>query len=134
MMAVSAPPGIGVNAKRALPLAGNASFQQAATGVGHLRVMRQRQADEVALVATSVTLALLLIALDDLGLSNVSRIRVTTGLTQRASLPQQVPGLVERHLELLQALPVGVGRAPCRLSFPKFVLLGNELLDGSVDL
>ena len=77
---------------------------------------------------------LLLIPLHDLGWSNVGHIRVTTSFPQRTSLPQQVPGLVERDLELLQAVPVVIGRVPRSLSFPELVLLCNELLDGSVDL
>jgi hypothetical protein len=63
-----------------------------------------------------------------------SKRQKTTRSTQRASLPEQVPRLIKRDLELLEASPVCVGRVPRRLSLPQFVLLGNELLDGSVDL
>jgi hypothetical protein len=76
----------------------------------------------------------LLIVLHDVGCSSLSRIRIVTRSTQCASLPEQVPRLIERDLELLEASPVCVGRVPRRLSLPQFVLLGNELLDGSVDL
>jgi hypothetical protein len=72
--------------------------------------------------------------LHNLGCSSLCRIRIAIRSTQRASFPQQIPRLVERDLELLQALPVGVGRVTCRLSLSQFVLLGNELLDSSVDL
>jgi hypothetical protein len=76
----------------------------------------------------------LLIPLDDVGWSNIGRIRVTASFPQRTSLPEQVPGLVERDLEPLQAVSVVIGRVPRRLSFPELVLLGDELLDRSVDL
>jgi hypothetical protein len=68
----------------------------------------------------------LLIALHDLRWSDVGRIRIATRSTQRASLSQQVPRLVERGLELFQPTPVVIGRIPGRLSLPERVLLGNE--------
>ncbi len=75
---------------------------------------------------------LLLVALYHFGPSDVSGAGIATGFTQRASLPQEIPALVKRHLQRLQALSVGFGRVPGRLPLPQLVLLGNELLDASM--
>ena len=47
--------------------------------------------------------ALLLVALHDLRPPDVGRVRVATSLAQRTALPQQIPALVERNLQLAQA-------------------------------
>ena len=78
--------------------------------------------------------SLLLVALDDLGPSRLSVVRITTRLTERASLAQQVPALVERDLDLLEALSVAIARGAVRLALPQRVLFLDELLDRPVDL
>src|SRR5712691_1899593 len=77
---------------------------------------------------------LLLIALDDLGAPDVGGAWIASCLTQRASLPQQVPALIERDLDTRQALPVGFTSGAGRLAFPQLVLFGDELLDLGVNL
>jgi hypothetical protein len=77
---------------------------------------------------------LLLVAFHDLGRSDVSRVGVATGLAQGPPLTQEVPALVEGDPQLLQPPPVVVARTSCCLTLPELVLLGDELLDRSVDL
>src|SRR5437870_1494111 len=56
---------------------------------------------------------LLLVALDDVRRPDFRAIGVLAELAQRASLPQEIPALVELDLELTQALALLVGlRAP----------------------
>src|SRR5262245_58278129 len=78
--------------------------------------------------------SLLLVALDDLGVADMGRFGVLSGLSQRAPLPEQVPALVEADLELLQ--PVVLVRVQPTLAdaVVELVLLGDELLDLLVDL
>src|SRR5436305_5843356 len=75
------------------------------SGVSRLRAHAVRP-EKGAAVGPVVT-PLLLVALDNLGRPDVGRIRVQVRVAQRAALVQQVPALVERHLQLLQAMPVG---------------------------
>jgi hypothetical protein len=77
---------------------------------------------------------LLLVGLDDGGVSRCRSVVVEPGLTQRAPLPQEVPALVERHLELLEASTIGVVGRPGSLARPELVLLLDECLDGPVYL
>jgi len=74
------------------------------------------------------------VALDHLGSSDAGRSRVATGFAQGAALAQQVPALVERDFQLFEAPPVGVAPLAGRLTLPELVLLGDELLDLSMDL
>jgi len=76
---------------------------------------------------------LLLVSLDDLGTPHVGVVRVTPGLAERATLAKKIPALVERDLELLQAVPIGIVDIAGRLALPELVLLGHQLLDPSVD-
>jgi hypothetical protein len=46
----------------------------------------------------------LLVALDDLGRPHARRIGVAPGLPEGAPLPEKVPALIERHLELSRRL------------------------------
>src|SRR5205085_697700 len=97
------------------------------SGVSRLRAHAVRP-EKGAAVGPVVT-PLLLVALDNLGRPDVGRIRVQVRVAQRAALAQQVPALVERHLQLLQAMPVGRVRVPGRLALPELVLLRDEILD-----
>jgi hypothetical protein len=49
-------------------------------------------------------------------------------------LAEQIPTLVERDLQVLQAASVGLACVAGRLSLPQLVLLRDELLDRPVDL
>ena len=60
-------------------------------------------------------------------------VRVEVGATQRLPLAQQVPRLVELHLQVAQPLPRRVVQVAGRLALPELVLLGDELLDAIVD-
>jgi hypothetical protein len=80
------------------------------------------------------TLLLLLVALDDLGPSRLSVVRITTRLAERPSLAQEVPALVERDLDLLEALAVAIARGSVRLALPQRVLFVDELLDRPMNL
>jgi hypothetical protein len=57
--------------------------------------------------------------LDDVGLSHARSLWVATCLAQRAPLPEQIPALVERHLQRLEPLPIRVGRLTGRLTIPE---------------
>ena len=61
------------------------------------------------------------------------RARVAARFTQRAPLAEQVPALVERDLQLLEAPPVVVARVARPLPLPELVLLRDELLDPFVN-
>src|SRR5215210_1241327 len=76
---------------------------------------------------------LLLVALHHLRPSDVGCARVATGFVQGPALAQQVPALVERDLQLFEAPSVSVAPLAGRLPLPELVLLGDELLNGSVD-
>ena len=56
-------------------------------------------------------------------------IRILTGGTPRAPLMQQVPALIERHLQLGEPLAVVVARLVAALALEQLVLLGGELVD-----
>ena len=65
---------------------------------------------------------LLLVALDGLGAPELGPLGIAAGIAEGAALAEQVPALVEGDLQLLQPLPVAVGRlalrlAPLRTSF-----------------
>ena len=77
---------------------------------------------------------LLLVGLDDGDVSRRGSVGVETCLTQRAPLPQEIPALVERHLEFLEASAIGVVRRSSSLALPKPVLLLDECFDGPVYL
>ena len=77
---------------------------------------------------------LLLVPLDRLLGPDVGDVGVCAELAQRPPLPEKVPALVERHLDLLEPSPVGFGHLPFTLPVPELVLLGDELLDGVVYL
>src|SRR5262245_38110898 len=64
---------------------------------------------------------LLLVALDDLGVANVSRVRILPRLAERAPLAQKVPGLVERDADRLE--PVVLARAQPALADARVELL-----------
>src|SRR5438067_783457 len=66
--------------------------------------------------------------------SNSRRAGVGSRLAQRAALPEQVPALVERDLDVLQAPSLGLARLSVGFPLPQLVLLGDELLDRPVDL
>jgi hypothetical protein len=78
--------------------------------------------------------ALLLVAFHDLRPPDVGRVRLATGLAKRTALAEQIPALVERDLQLTQALPIAVAGVPGRLAVPELVLLGDEAVDRPMDL
>ena len=59
---------------------------------------------------------------------------IAARIAKRTPLAEKVPALVERHLELTQPRAVIGGCRSGRLALPERVLLGDELLDRSVDL
>ena len=77
---------------------------------------------------------LLLVPLDGLLGPDVGNVGVCAELAQRPPLPEKVPALVERHLDLLEPPPIGFGHLPVTLTVPELVLLGDELFDGVVYL
>src|SRR5262245_16337928 len=77
---------------------------------------------------------LLLVAFDDLVRPGGSRVGVLPRVAASAALAQQIPALVEREPDLLEAAAIVVRRSAVRLAAPELVLLGDEVLDGSVDL
>src|SRR5258706_10461292 len=66
------------------------------------------------------------VLLDDLRRAQVRVGRVVPGLARGAALAQQVPALIELHLQLLQVLLLAVGEL---VLLEQPVLLGDELLD-----
>src|SRR5438067_1141063 len=77
---------------------------------------------------------LLLVALDDVRRARRGGVRVEARLAERLALAQEVPTLVERDLQLLQALPVALAGRSLALALPQIVLLGDEPFDARVDL
>src|SRR6187551_801031 len=77
---------------------------------------------------------LLLVALDRLRVANLRCVRILAGVAQRTPLPEQVPALVEAHLDLLE--PVVLVRAEPALADLRveLVLLVDEPLDPVVNL
>src|SRR5207237_1905851 len=67
------------------------------------------QTDHVEAPMSSARFGSLLVALDDLGRSELGSLGVLAGVAARAPLPQEIPALVERYPQLLQPQPVGVG-------------------------
>src|SRR4051794_19922564 len=92
-----------------------------------------RTVGRIGLTPAAPTLSSLLVVLDGLRRPDAGRVVVVARLAQGAPLPEQVPALVERDLECLQPLTVGVARGSVRLAPPEVVLLLDELLDGAVD-
>jgi hypothetical protein len=77
---------------------------------------------------------LLLVALDDLRLAWAGGLRVGPCLAKRSALTQEVPALVERHLDRLEATAILVRGDASSLALPELVLFCDELLDPSVNL
>src|SRR5690348_4397916 len=77
---------------------------------------------------------LLLVALDGLRAAHLRCVRFLPGLAERTALPEQVPALVEAHLDLLE--PVVLVRAEPALADLRveLVLLVDEPLDPVVNL
>jgi hypothetical protein len=71
---------------------------------------------------------------DDARISSGGGVGIEVRFAQRAPLAQKVPALVERDLDLLQPLPVGLAGVPRGLALPQLVLLSDELLDRPVNL
>src|SRR4051812_40361693 len=88
--------------------------------------------DRTAETIVPSTVRLLLVALHDLGRPRLRRVRILAGVATRAPLPEQVPALVERHADLLEAPPLALADGAGRLALPELVLLGDELLDALV--
>src|SRR6266508_6556683 len=76
----------------------------------------------------------LLVALDDLRVSEIRRGGILPRLAQRTALPEQIPRLVEAHLDRLEPAVLALAQAALRAALVQLVLLGNELLDTRVDL
>jgi hypothetical protein len=49
------------------------------------------------------------------------------GFPKRASLPEEVPALIERDLEFVQATAVRFARVAGRIAAPELMFLGDEL-------
>src|SRR5262245_12855241 len=74
---------------------------------------------------------LLLVVLDDLGGSRRGVVGVESGVAAGTALTQQVPALVQEHLDLGEPFAVGVGRLALGLGGAEAVLLVGELVDRS---
>src|ERR687898_47931 len=85
------------------------------SGVSRLRAHAVRP---VNVEARRVESPLLLVALHHLRTTDVGRVRVATGVAQRAPLAQEIPPLVERDLQLVEALPIALARVAGRLPLP----------------
>jgi hypothetical protein len=78
--------------------------------------------------------ALLLVALDDLGWTNIGIIRIQACIPTRPPLTQQIPTLVERDLELAKVGDVFLGRRGSSVSSLQRMLVLNKLADPVNDL
>ncbi len=76
----------------------------------------------------------MLVPLDGLVGADARSGGVATELSERATLAEEVPALVEGDANLLESSPIGLGRGAGSLTVPELVLLGDELLDVLVDL
>jgi hypothetical protein len=77
---------------------------------------------------------LLLIALHNVGWSQLGAAGTLAGVAARAPLPQEIPALVERHAQLLQPLPIGVRGVAGTLSLPEPVLFLDHPVDRTMNL
>lgn len=69
---------------------------------------------------------LLLIILDDLSWAYFRFVRIKSYVAQGASLPQEVPTLIQFHLDLREPLPIGFGMCPLLV---QSVLLCDQTLN-----
>src|SRR5262245_16998299 len=69
------------------------------------------------------------VALDGALVPDGGLVRVLTGVAAGPSLVEQVPALVERHLELGEPLAVGIRRLAAPLALEQLVLLAREVVD-----
>ena len=56
--------------------------------------------------------------LDDVRVSSRRGFRIEASLSQRSPLTEKIPALVQRHLQVLKALAVGLACVPCGLALP----------------
>src|SRR5439155_1159639 len=76
---------------------------------------------------------LLLVALDDLGIANVRRVRILARLAERTPLPEQVPTLIEADLDRLQPVVLLLVQPAAGAALVELVLFGDQLLDAGVN-
>src|SRR5262245_24871299 len=69
------------------------------------------------------------VAFDRLLVAQLRALGILAELAPRAALAQQVPALVERHLDALQPLAVRIGRLASCLALEERVLLARQLID-----
>jgi len=77
---------------------------------------------------------LLLVVLDDFGVPQLRLGGILSGVPAGPALSEEVPALVQLHLELLEAGSVLVGKLRRGVSSLELVLLGDETVDLFHDL
>src|SRR5262249_2289518 len=75
-----------------------------------------------------------LVALDGALVANRRLVGILSGGTPSTALVEQVPALVERHLELREPLAVAIARLAATLALEQLVLLAGEVVDPSDDV
>src|SRR5439155_6790843 len=75
----------------------------------------------------------LLVALDNLGIADPGLTRVGTGLAERTALSEQIPALIETHLDRFEPVVLRLVQPALGSALIEIVLFRDQLLDAIVD-
>src|SRR6266480_4294192 len=75
----------------------------------------------------------LLVALYDLGIADPGLAHVGTGLAERTALSEQIPALIETHLDRFEPAVLGLVQPALGSALIEIVLFRDHLLDAIVD-
>src|SRR6266516_6045851 len=75
----------------------------------------------------------LLVTLDDLGIADPGITRVGTGLAERATLSEQIPALIETHLDRFEPAVLRLVQPALCSALIEIVFFRDQLLDAIVD-
>jgi hypothetical protein len=73
------------------------------------------------------------VSLDGVRVADTGVVGIQPRLSAGAALVEQIPALIERYLEGLEALTLGLRSFPSALAFPELVLLVGQLVDAVDD-
>ena len=74
------------------------------------------------------------VALDGAGIANLRLVRIEAGAAPRSPLMQEVPALIERDLQIVQAFSIRGARLAAGFPLKQLVLLRRELVDPAEDV
>src|SRR5206468_502368 len=73
------------------------------------------------------------VAFDDLRVADTRGTWIVAGLAERTALAEKIPALVETDLDRFEAAVLALAQTSLCAAFIELVLLGNELLDSTMD-